>query len=298
LFATASNPSWVLLARFTDRVGKGVRGAPRDALVGDLAPVPLRGAAYGLRQALDTVGAFAGPAVAMFLLVFGWAEIRSIFWLAVVPGVIAVVILVVAVHEPPTSVRQQDGTVPIRFVAPKSFGGPFWGVVSMGSLLTFARFSEAFLILRAEDRGLALAFVPLVLVVMNATYAASAYPAGVLSDRLDRRSVLAIGIAVLIVSEVILAIAPSGLLTLLGVAVWGLHLGLTQGVLLTLIADAVPPRVRGTAFGIYHLITGVTLLASSILAGLLWEWIGPAATFTAGAGFAALALIIVATRRA
>jgi MFS family permease len=298
LFATASNPSWVLLARFTDRVGKGVRGAPRDALVGDLAPVPLRGAAYGLRQALDTVGAFAGPAVAMFLLVFGWAEIRSIFWLAVVPGVIAVVILVVAVHEPPTSVRQQDGTVPIRFVAPKSFGGPFWGVVLMGSLLTFARFSEAFLILRAEDRGLALAFVPLVLVVMNATYAASAYPAGVLSDRLDRRSVLAIGIAVLIVSEVILAIAPSGLLTLLGVAVWGLHLGLTQGVLLTLIADAVPPRVRGTAFGIYHLITGVTLLASSILAGLLWEWIGPAATFTAGAGFAALALIIVATRRA
>lgn len=291
LFAMAPSASWVLFARFSDRVGKGIRGAPRDALVGDLAPPALRGAAYGLRQSLDTVGAFAGPLLAMALMALFADDFRLVFWFAVVPGVMAVTILVIGVREPARAGPAAAPRVPLRGKELRALGGPFWGVVAVGTVLTLARFSEAFLILRAEDKGLPLTLVPMILVVMNAVYAASAYPLGALSDRANRRAVLAGGFAVLIIADVVLALAPNVWIVLGGAALWGLHMGMTQGLLATLVADTAPLALRGTAFGLFHLVTGIALLAASVIAGALWDWIGPSATFVGGAAFAATGLI-------
>lgn len=291
LFALAPTPTWILIARFADRVGKGVRGAPRDALVGDLAPVELRGAAYGLRQSLDTVGAFAGPLLAMALMALFANDFRLVFWLAVIPGLMAVAILMLGVKEPARTRAEGDARPPIRWADLGRLKGPFWGVVAVGAVLTLARFSEAFLILRAEGAGLPLALVPLVLVVMNIVYAASAYPMGVLSDRLDRRLVLGLGFAVLILADVVLAVAAELWTAFLGIGLWGLHMGMTQGLLAALVADTAPTELRGTAFGFFNLASGVALLLASLIAGLLWETIGPAATFVAGAAFTAVGLL-------
>jgi len=290
LFALAPNASWVLAARFSDRVGKGIRGAPRDALVGDLAPPELRGAAYGLRQSLDTAGAFAGPLLAMILMALLADDFRLVFWIAVVPGVIAVAILVLAVREPPATRPRGEARALIRWIDLGRLGGRFWGVVGVGAVLTLARFSEAFLILRAQGAGLPLALVPLVLVVMNVVYAASAYPMGVLSDRLDRRLVLAAGFLVLILADIVLAFAPGIRVVMIGVALWGLHMGMTQGLLAALVVDTVPTERRGAAFGLFHFASGLALLLASVVAGVLWELIGPSATFLAGAAFTAVGL--------
>jgi MFS family permease len=291
LFALAPTPSWVLLARFSDRIGKGIRGAPRDALVGDLSPPGLRGAAFGLRQSLDTVGAFAGPLLAMALMALFADDFRLVFWLAVVPGLIAVAILVLGVREPPQPRPLAVARVPIRWSELGRLGRVFWGVVAVGAVLTLARFSEAFLILRAEDEGLSLALIPLVLVVMNVVYAASAYPMGALSDRYDRRLVLAAGFVVLIVADVVLALASGIWVVMLGIGFWGLHMGMTQGLLAALVTDTAPTNLRGTAFGLFNLASGAALLLASLIAGLLWELIGPAATFLAGAIFTAAGLV-------
>lgn len=291
LFALAPTPFWVLVARFSDRVGKGIRGAPRDALVGDLAPPGLRGTAYGLRQSLDTVGAFAGPLLAMVLMVLFADDFRLVFWIAVVPGLVAVAILVLGVREPAQARPSAGARVPVRWYALGRLGGLFWGVVCVGAMLTLARFSEAFLILRAEGAGLPLAFVPLVLVVMNVVYAASAYPMGALSDRYDRRLVLGAGFVVLILADVVLAFAPGIWTVFLGIGLWGLHMGMTQGLLAALVADTAPIDLRGTAFGLFNLASGVALLLASLIAGLLWELIGPSATFLAGAAFTAIGLV-------
>jgi MFS family permease len=291
LFALAPTPSWVLLARFSDRIGKGIRGAPRDALVGDLSPPGLRGAAFGLRQSLDTVGAFAGPLLAMALMALFADDFRLVFWLAVVPGLIAVAILVLGVREPPQPRPLAVARVPIRWSELGRLGRVFWGVVAVGAVLTLARFSEAFLILRAEDEGLSLALIPLVLVVMNVVYAASAYPMGALSDRYDRRLVLAAGFVVLIVADVVLALASGIWVVMLGIGFWGLHMGMTQGLLAALVTDTAPTDLRGTAFGLFNLASGAALLLASLIAGLLWELIGPAATFLAGAIFTAAGLV-------
>jgi MFS family permease len=291
LFALAPSPFWVLAARFSDRVGKGIRGAPRDALVGDLAPPELRGAAYGLRQSLDTVGAFAGPLFAMVLMALLANDFRLVFWIAVVPGLVAVAILVVGVREPARVQPAGEARAPIGWAELGGLGGLFWGVVAVGAVLTLARFSEAFLILRAEGAGLPLALIPLVLVVMNAVYAAAAYPMGVLSDRYDRRVVLAAGFVVLLLADLVLAAAPGIWTVMLGVGLWGLHMGMTQGLLAALVADTVPTRLRGTAFGIFNLAAGVALLLASLIAGLLWELVGPSATFIAGAAFTAIGLV-------
>jgi len=290
LFALAPTPSWVLVARFSDRIGKGIRGAPRDALVGDLAPAGRRGAAYGLRQSLDTVGAFGGPLLAMALMALFSDDFRLVFWLAVVPGLIAVAILVLGVREPGQARPLAEARVPIRWSELGRLGRLFWGVVAVGTVLTLARFSEAFLILRAEDAGLSLALIPLVLVVMNVVYAASAYPMGALSDRYDRRLVLAAGFVALILADIVLALAPGIWGVMLGIGLWGLHMGMTQGLLAALVADAAPTDLRGTAFGLFNLASGVALLLASLIAGLLWERVGPYATFLAGAVFTAIGL--------
>ena len=297
LFALAPTASLVLAARFSDRIGKGIRGAPRDALVGDMVPAGLRGAAYGLRQALDTVGAFAGPLLAIVLMAALHDNFRLIFWLALIPGLISVLVLVMGVREPP---HQATATqAPVKFSDLKTVGTAYWIVVGVGAVLTLARFSEAFLILRAQNAGLSLALAPLVLVIMNIVYALSAYPLGALSDRIDRKKMLALGFATLIAADIVLAAAPNLTIVMIGIALWGLHMGMTQGLLSALVADAAPANLRATAFGVFNFASGVALLLASLIAGFLWEQIGPSATFIAGAVFTAFGLsALFLTRRA
>jgi MFS family permease len=294
IFALAPSAPWVLFARFSDRIGKGIRGAPRDALVGDLAPPGLVGAAYGLRQSLDTVGAAAGPLLAMALMALFANDFRLVFWVAVVPGLAAVAILVFGVREPERAAPDAPQRTPVRRAELQRLGSRFWGVVAVGTVLTLARFSEAFLILRAEDAGLALALIPLVLVIMSVVYAISAYPMGALADRADRRLLLAAGFAVLIAADIVVALAPNIWVVMLGVGLWGLHMGMTQGLLAALVAQTAPRGLRGSAFGVFHLLSGVALLAASLIAGMLWDAIGPAATFLGGAVFAMVGLVGVA----
>lgn len=295
LFPMASSLTTVFLARFLDRVGKGIRGAPRDALIGELAPPNLRGTCYGLRQSLDTVGAFLGPLLAMGLMVLLANDLRAVLWVAVLPAVVAVFLLIFGVPEPASSRPADAPRKVIRLVDLRSIGPAYWWIVVLGGLLTLARFSEAFLVLRAEHAGLPVTFIPLVMVVMSLAYAMSAYPAGWLADRMSRRPLLAAGCLVLIVADVILAVAGDFVAVMVGVMFWGMHMGLTQGLLATLIADTSPPELRGSAFGLFSFVSGVALFLASVLAGFLWDLVGPPATFFAGAlvtGIALLGLIV------
>jgi MFS family permease len=292
LFAIAPTSSVVLAARFSDRIGKGIRGAPRDAMVGDMVPAGLRGAAYGLRQSLDTVGAFTGPLIAIVLMATLHDDFRLIFWLALIPGMISVLILLIAVREPPR--EDSPSPTPLTLGGLKTLGGGYWIVVAIGAVLTLARFSEAFLILRAQEAGLALALAPLVLVIMNIVYAASAYPLGALSDRIDRKLMLVLGFAILIISDIVLAIAPNLSAVLVGVALWGLHMGMTQGLLAALVSDEAPASLRATSFGVFNFASGIALLLASLIAGALWATAGSYATFLAGAAFTAIGLLATA----
>jgi MFS family permease len=291
LFPMASSLTTVFFARFLDRVGKGIRGAPRDALIGELAPPNLRGTCYGLRQSLDTVGAFLGPLMAMGLMVLLTNDIRTVLWVAVFPAALAVFLLIVGVQEPQSTRPAGAPRTVIRLIDLRRMGPAYWWIVLLGGLLTLARFSEAFLVLRAEHAGLSVTFIPLVMVVMNLTYAMSAYPAGWLADRMSRRPLLAAGCLVLILADVILALAGDFVVVMVGVALWGIHMGLTQGLLATLIADASPPELRGSAFGLFSFVSGVALFFASVLAGFLWDLIGPSVTFFAGAVLTAIALL-------
>ncbi|MCG3113347.1 MAG: MFS transporter [Candidatus Manganitrophus sp. SB1] len=289
LFALASTAGVVLTARLMDRVGKGVRGAPRDALVADIAPARVRGAAFGLRQSLDTVGAFLGPLLAVGLML--WAnDFRRVFWVAVIPGLMAVTLLAVGVHEPhhhPVSTHNN----PIRRENLKRLGASYWWVVAIGAVFTLARFSEAFLVLRAQQGGIPIALVPLVMVAMNLIYAASAYPFGKLSDRMSHTKLLALGLFVLIAADLVLATDDHWGVLLAGVALWGVHMGMTQGLLATMVADTAPADLRGTAYGFFNLMSGLAMLVASVLAGLLWDRFGASFTFYAGAVFSAIALV-------
>lgn len=289
LFALAPGMGLVLTARLLDRVGKGIRGAPRDALVADIAPPAMRGAAFGLRQSLDTVGAFLGPLLAVGLMLLWANDFRAVFWVSVVPGLLAVALLVAGVREPDRPAGQRRSN-PIRRENLRRLGRGYWWVVGVGAVFTLARFSEAFLVLRAEQSGVPLALVPLVMVAMNLVYAASAYPFGRLADRMDHRRLLALGLVVLIAADLVLASGAQWWTLLAGVALWGVHMGMTQGLLATMVADTAPADLRGTAFGFFNLVSGGALLLASVLAGLLWDRLGAAFTFHAGAVFSALAL--------
>ena len=297
-FALAGGVGTVVAARFIDRVGKGIRGAPRDALIADITPPAVRGAAFGLRQSLDTVGAFVGPLLATALLLLWAGDFRLVFWVAVVPGLLSVALFVVGVHEPPRAAGARAGS-PIRRAALARLSGAYWRVVALGALFTLARFSEAFLVLRAQQVGIAAAWVPLVMVAMNVVYAASAFPFGKLSDAMSHRRLLAGGLAVLLAADLVLATAGDWRGLLVGVALWGVHMGMTQGLLAAMVADTAPADLRGTAYGFFNLLSGIAMLAASVIAGLLWERLGSAFTFYAGAGFAALTLagLVVARRR-
>ena len=290
LFALAPSIGLVLTARFLDRIGKGVRGAPRDALVADIAPAAVRGAAFGLRQALDTVGAFAGPLLGTVLMLLWANNFRAVFWVAVIPAFMAVALLIVGVHEP---ARHQGElkTNPIQRANLQRLGTSYWWVVGIGAVFTLARFSEAFLVLRAQQGGIPLALVPLVMVAMNVVYASSAYPFGKLSDRMSHKQLLAWGLLVLIAADLVLASDDHWPRVLIGVALWGVHMGITQGLLSTMVADTAPADLRGTAFGVFNLVSGVAMLIASSLAGLLWDQLGAAFTFYTGAGFCVIALL-------
>lgn len=294
LFPLADSVVTVFAARFIDRIGKGIRGAPRDALVADLTPPEQRGAAFGLRQALDTVGAFVGPLLAMGLMVWFANAVRTVFWLATVPAVIAVTILVLAVREPEASRPKAVRGNPFVGFRWRSFPRPFWRLVVVVMLFTLARFSEAFLVLRAQSSGLPLAYAPLALVVMNLAYVLSAYPAGALSDRVPRHRLLVVGCVVMVVADMFLALGDSPSYILIGIAAWGLHMGLTEGLLAALTADSAPAELRGTAFGIINLARGVMLFVASMLAGGLWTLFGAPTTFLAGAGLATITALAVA----
>lgn len=293
LFALATGMGLVVAARLIDRVGKGLRGAPRDALVADLVAPEQRGAAYGLRQSLDTVGAFVGPLIAIGLMLLWANDFRAIFWVAVIPGVLSVAVLVLGVREPPAAPGAKRVN-PLRRENLRQLSAPFWWVVGLGALFALARFSEAFLVLRAQQGGLPLAWAPAVLIVMSAVYSLGAYPFGRLADRMDHRKLLAAGLALLIAADVCLALADRGVLLWAGIALWGLHMAMTQGLLATMVADTAPAHLRGTAFGAFNLAGGIALLVASGLAGLLWDRFGAASTFVAGAAISALALAVLA----
>jgi MFS family permease len=295
LFAMASTAGLVVTERLMDRVGKGIRSAPRDALVADLAPPGMRGAAFGLRQSLDTVGAFLGPLLAIGLMLLWANDFRAVFWVAVVPAVLCVALLVVGVREP----ERPAGTArtnPIRKENLQRLDRRYWGVVALGAVFTLARFSEAFLLLRVQQGGLPLAWTPLVLVLMNLVFALGAYPLGKLSDKMSHTTLLAGGLVVLIAADALLAASDRGFLAWLGIALWGLHMAMTQGLLATMVAETAPADLRGTAFGMFNLVSGMALLAASVLAGLLWDRLGASATFAAGMVFAGLALAGVLLR--
>lgn len=292
IFAIAASANVVLAARFVDRIGKGIRGAPRDALVADIAPAGSRGAAFGLRQSLDTIGAFTGPLLAVGLM-FLWAnDYRLIFWVAVIPGVLAVLLLGMGVKEPRHAAASK-GVNPINRASLRQLSGAYWSVVAIGAVFTLARFSEAFLVLRAMQGGMKPALVPLVMVAMNAVYMLSAYPFGKLADSMNHMRLLVIGLGFLVLADVVLAQSNHWPAVLLGVSLWGLHMGMTQGLLAVMVAHTAPANLKGTAFGFFNLATGIATLFASVVAGLLWEQFGAAATFSSGAAFSVLAAALI-----
>ena len=296
LFALATGPGMIFTARLLDRVGKGIRGAPRDALVADIAPPEQRGAAFGLRQSLDTVGAFLGPLLAVGLMLVWANDFRAVFAVAIIPAALCVALLVLGVQEPerPAGAPRVN---PISQASLQRLPRAYWWVVGVGAVFTLARFSEAFLVLRAEQVGIALALVPLVMVAMNAVFSVTAYPFGKLSDRVSHRRLLLAGLAVLVLADVVLAASTHWTGLLLGVALWGVHMGMTQGLLAAMVADTAPADLRGTAYGFFNLMSGLAMLAASVVAGLLWQYWGPAWTFGAGAMFSAVAMAALRWRR-
>jgi MFS family permease len=290
IFPLANSIGPIVFARFVDRVGKGIRGAPRDALIADITPRKLRGSAFGLRQSLDTLGAVAGPLLAIGAMLWFADNFRAVFWLAVMPAFAAVALLVFGVQEPDAVPDGKPRGPGVSFGDVRRLSSRYWWVVAIAAIMTLARFSEAFLVLRAQSVGMTIAWIPLVMVLMSIVYAMVAYPAGVLADRGRQRTLLSGGLVALIVADVILANAASVAHVLAGAAVWGVHMGLTQGVLAALVAETAPAEMYGTAFGLFNLVSGIALLIASALAGWLWSAFGPTATFYAGATFTGIAL--------
>lgn len=290
LFPMATTTGVILIARMVDRVGKGIRSAPRDALIADIVPANIRGASFGLRQALDTAGAFVGPLLAVGLMLLWSNNFRAVFWIAVIPGMLAITLLAVGVKEPERA-HKEKRVNPFSRSNLKRLSHSYWWVVGVGAIFTLARFSEAFLILRAQQSGIPVAMVPLVLVVMNIVYSASAYPFGKLSDSVSHKTLLIMGLVVLIAADLVLAIANDWHKVVLGVSLWGMHMGMTQGLLATMVADTAPIDLRGTAYGFFNLLSGVAMLIASIVAGILWDNLGASYTFYVGAGFSVITLI-------
>ena len=296
LFPLAGAASAVLLARVVDRIGKGIRDAPRDALLTDVTPSKIRGAGFGLRLALYTIGAVAGPLIAIGLMRLSGDDFRLVFWVAAIPGFASVAVLYFGVKEPPWRQVPHERHFPIRRTDLTRLALPLWWAVSVAAILSLARFSPAFIVLKTHDVGIDSAYVPIMLVLMYLVYSAAAYPFGVLADRFDRRLQLGIGSVLLVAADLVLAGADNLWLTALGAALWGLQMGVTQGLLSAAVADAAPEHLRGTAFGIYELAIGIATFFASAGAGILWTVGGPALTFSIGAAVAAATVLLLALR--
>ncbi|MDY7560686.1 MFS transporter [Pseudomonas sp. 10B1] len=296
LFPLAHSVEVVFAARILDRIGKGIRGAPRDAIIADVSPPEIRGACFGLRQSMDTVGAVLGPALAILLMLW-LADVQLVLWFAVIPAAIAVVFIVTSVKEPIHTSPGGSPRSPIHWKVLDDFSYEYWWVVVVGGVFTLARFSEAFLILRAQQIGLSTTWVPLVMVVMALFYTLSAYPAGWLSDRISRTKLLCVGMGLLVLADLLLAQSNSVITMMLGVALWGLHMGFSQGILASMVADKTPGKLKGTAFGIFNLVSGVCMLIASVLAGWLWQSLGSESTFLMGALLAATALVLLLVKK-
>jgi len=295
LFAIATTPAWVLFARFTDRIGKGIRVAPRNALVADVTPSSQRGAAYGLRQSLDTIGAFSGPFIATALLFYSNQNFRLVFWCAAIPGLMAVTVLIFGVKETPRNSDQRRN--PLQWNVLKSLGKSYWILVVVALLFNLGNFSDAFLLLRAQQIGIPINLIPLSFVVMNITYGLSSYPIGVLSDRIGRQGLLTSGFILFALVYFGFGVAQTPWQIWVLFALCGLYLGKTQSLLQALVADRVPEDLRGTAFGLINLITGIALLPASLLAGILWEKVGSQAVFMVSSGFAVTAIVVLSISR-
>jgi MFS family permease len=292
VFPLAQSLGWIIAARFLDRTGKGIRGAPRDALIADITAKQYRGAAYGLRQSMDTVGAFAGPLLAIVLMAASGDDFKLVFWVAVIPAFLSFALVIFGVQEPAAARDPAKAPeTPIRWRELRRLPAAYWAVVAVGAALTLARFSEAFLVLRANELGLALALSPLVLVAMNVVYSLSAYPAGRFSDGRNRFTPVAIGVALLVAGDLVIASSQNLMGLTAGIVLWGLHMGFTQGLLAALVADTAPAHLRGTGFGLFNLISGLMMLAASVIAGALWHGFGASFTFYAGALFATVSLV-------
>jgi MFS family permease len=296
VFALATSSSAIMSARLLDRIGKGIRGAPRDALIADIAPPNLRGAAFGLRQSLDTVGAFIGPLLAAGLMLLWANDFRAVFWVAVIPAFLAVALLIFGIKEPERSAEIKPVN-PIQRKNLQRLSPAYWWVVIIGAIFTLARFSEAFLVLRAEQSGMTLALIPLVMMLMSIVYAASAYPFGKLSDNMSHIKLMVLGLLVLIAADLVLAYSTHWSAVLIGVTLWGLHMGMTQGLLATMVADTAPADLRGTAYGFFNLMSGIAMLIASVMAGLIWDQLGADFTFYAGAIFCVFALLLIAVKQ-
>jgi MFS family permease len=290
VFPLASGIGWLTAARFVDRVGKGIRGAPRDAMIADLTPANLRGSAYGLRQSLDTIGAMLGPLLAIIFMAAFANDFTAVFWIAVIPAFISVAFIIFGVHEPERRHGLREVRAPLSRRELGRLSRIYWMIVGVAAIFTLARFSEAFLLLRAQSVGLPVTIVPMVLVVMNIVYTLTAWPAGALSDRIGRYGVVTVGFALLVLADLALAVGGTITVVMVGVVFWGLHMGLTQGLLSALVADSAPDELRGTAFGMFNLVSGIAMLVASVVAGALWDIVGPTGTFLAGAAFTAVAL--------
>lgn len=297
VFAIASGVSMIFTAKIIDRIAKGIRSAPRDALIADLTPKAIMGSAFGLRQSLDTIGAILGPLLAVGLMLLWANDFRAVFWIAVIPGSLAALLFAIGIKEP---VRKDSLALerrnPITRNNLKRMSSAFWWITAIGGIFTLARFSEAFLVLRAEQTGIALALVPMVMVIMNMVYASTAFPFGKLSDKMSHRSLLTVGLLILFIADIILANSTHWAMVIAGVTLWGIHMGITQGLLATMVASAAPEDLRGTAFGLFNLVSGLAMLTASITAGFLWDQLGAASTFYAGAIFCVIALAMLITR--
>lgn len=294
-FATAAAPAAVFAAHVADRFGKGVRGSPRDALIADVTPAGMRGRAFGLRQALDTLGAVLGP-VAAIILMAAFGDMRLVFWAAAIPAILCVGLVLFGVEDSRASGKSAAPL--LDFALARTLGRGFWMVAALAVLFSLARFSEAFLVLKANEEGLGLAHAPAVLILMNLVYGLAVYPAGALADRIGPRRLLAAGLAALLAADSAVVLIPSLPGAFAGIALWGAHLALTQGVFAKMIADAAPANLRGTAFGAFYFATGLALLSGNLIAGVLWDRLGSAATFLAGGGFAVAAAALLAASSA
>jgi len=291
LFPLAASAPAVMAARFVDRIGKGIRGAPRDAMIADETPPEIRGRAFGLRQALDTAGALLAPLVAIGLMAWLASDIRAVFWIAVIPAGLSFLLAWLALREP------EQHLAPVKkspfFAGFRKLNDDTKRLLKVGFLFTLARFSEAFLILKGIDIGLSEAMSPLTLAIFNLAYVALAYPAGILSDRMSPRSILMAGMAALIAGNVILAETGNFLGLVIGTALWGAHMALTQGIFARMIADSAPEELRATSFGAFWFVTGIATLFASLGAGWLWDRQGSSATFLTSAAIAAAALAML-----